>query len=444
MIRRASLFGSSSGLHPLWGAVVDTAIKALPSHTADSLKNRVRLTRAAPGALRIAVPGADLPLWVSSGHLALLQSIAVRLSEGDCDFVVTSYDDPIPLPELEPTRTLARFIVGPSNQHARHAIEATARKAGDRSSLLFLHGPKNSGKSHLLQAVAQAVALENAVTANEVICKSAEALSLELIAAIWQDELGQFRSRYNTCRALIIDDASALAERDATQTELAHTIDVLLAAGTPVIISAKLAPDTLPGLSADLREQLCRGQVAGLSSPEWETRVAILLDRARRWGVHLSSDVASYLTRVIGSDLGEIDRLLTRLLIQPAGDRASAPEISDVEAVRRVVERGVRRSLRTAPTAVVSLVAKHFNLRVRDLRSAARSRRVTVPRQVAMYLLREHCALSFPEIGRRFGRHHTTALHSCRRVSRELAQNGSIRTAVRLLEKDISRLADGG
>ena len=241
MTRRASLFGSSNVAHPLWGAVVDTAIKALPSHTADSLQHRVRLIGAGPGALRIAVPGAELPIWVASGHLALLQSIAVRLSEGDCDFVVTSYDEPLPLPELDPTHTLARFIVGPSNQHARHTVEATARKADARSSLLFLHGPARSGKSHLLRAVAQAVALENAVTADEVICKTSEALSLELISAIWQDELGQFRSRYHTCRALIIDDAAALAERDATQTELAHTIDILVGTGTPVIISADRA-----------------------------------------------------------------------------------------------------------------------------------------------------------------------------------------------------------
>jgi chromosomal replication initiator protein len=187
-----------------------------------------------------------------------------------------------------------------------------------------------------------------------------------------------------------------------------------------------------------LRERIRSGTALELIAPEWETRVAIILDRIRRWQVQAEPEVATFLAGKLRADLQRIDSVLTRLLTHPS----CRSGLSDLEVVRHLLDEASRHPLRVAPEEVISTVARHFNLRQRDLRSSTRSRRVAGPRQIAMYLLRQHCGLSYPEIGRRFERHHTTALHSVRLTRQRLNESAALRSAVALLEKELLRRSE--
>jgi chromosomal replication initiator protein len=433
----ARLTGSSNLARPLWGALCEHLSTKLTVDDCEALQKDLRQIEERTGALRVGLPSSTLGGWLTGGQLNQLRSSVNVVSGGRLELAVSPFDAPAPPLPIDPTHTFARFIVGPSNQEAHAAVEAAMRSAVSGRSPLFLHGPPGSGKTHLLHATAHA--LSQASNA-DVTYVTANDLCNDLIAAISDHALERFRWHYQRRGALIIDNIAALTGRDATQSELHPIFEALAAQGTPVIVAAREAPAELEGFSDALRARLGAGLVTELHPPEWETRVAILLDRAKRWSVAIEPDVASFMVARAGSNLDALDLFLTRLLCQ----RELPSALVDVDLVARALERGHLSTLKAPPSAVTSLVARHFNLRVRDLRSSSRSRRITLPRQVAMYLMREHCALSFPDIGRRFGRHHTTVLHSCRRIASELRDNGNLRAALSLMEKELVQMSEEG
>jgi chromosomal replication initiator protein len=435
MPRLARLPGSSNLARPPWGAILEHLSTRLSVGECEALQKDLRLLEARGGVLRVALPSSTLGDWLTGGQLSQLRSSVNAVSGGRLELALSPFDEAVSSLPLDPTHTFARFIVGPSNHEARAAVEAAKQSVRAGGLPLFLHGPSGSGKTHLLHAAAHALALDSHA---EVTYLTADELCHDLIAAISDHALERFRSHYQRRSALIIDDIDRLAGRDATQSELQPIIRALVAQGTPVIVAARAAPDALEGFSDELRARLSSGVVSELRLPEWEARVAILLDRARRWSVDILPDVGSFMVARAGSNLEALDLFLTRLLCRPEPPSA----LTDVDQVAQALEPSYASSLKSPPSAVVSLVARHFNLRVRDLRSSSRSRRITLPRQVAMYLMREHCELSFPDIGRRFGRHHTTVLHSCRRIASELDRNGNLRAAVRLLQKELVQMSE--
>ncbi|MCP4007175.1 MAG: AAA family ATPase [bacterium] len=375
--------------------------------------------------------------WARNGHLAALESAASQLSEGACELAMLPVDDARDL-SVDPSHDFANFIVGPSNQESLRRAEDFAPGAGKKPGLLFIQGPSGSGKSHLLHALGHRFRETHGNAA--VLLGNAEELSLELINAIWNNELAGFRAVLHGARALLIDDAQALAGKEATQEEIVHAIDALAEAGVPVVVASTRAPSRIAGLIEPLLQRLEAGQHLQLNAPEWETRVAIVLDRIQRWQVDASAPVASFLAGKLRSNLSRLDTLLTSLMTHSS----CAQSLADLNAVKHALNEAGNRAIRVSPEDVFSVVCRHFSVKMRDLRSPSRSPRVTTPRQIAMYLIRRYCGHSYPEIGRRFARHHTTALHSDRLVRRHLDQNGSLRAAVVLLEKELLRLSEDG
>jgi chromosomal replication initiator protein len=208
----------------------------------------------------------------------------------------------------------------------------------------------------------------------------------------------------------------------------------------PIALSSSKPIERLSGIVGPLREQLARFAEIELRAPEWETRIAIVLSHAHGWRAEPTAAVAAFLATRLRTNLGKLDAVLTRLMTRSS----SANALTDLEVVKHLLAASSEKPLSTSPNDVLTAVSRHFNLRIRELRSSSRSARVTTPRQVAMYLMRRVCGLSYPEIGRRFARHHTTALHSDRVIEQQLTENASLRAAVVLVEKELLRLAEGG
>jgi chromosomal replication initiator protein len=418
----------------LWKSVLHTPSPRLSPSTRDSLVEHTRCLERTASLLRIAADASQIEGWLRGGQLAALEASLASLTDGTTSLAVVPVDDVARL-SSDPSYTFASFVASPASFDARAQALAFAR-AGSGATPLAIHGGASSGKTHLLRAIGAQLAES---LGEGVLCCSAEQLSLDLIRAIDAETIREFRERLASAKALLVDDLDALAGRDATQEELAGTLAALAADGVPVAVTRGKSVDRSSGLVDSLRERLAGFASLELRPPEWETRVAIVIARTRRWRVDPAPAVAAYLASRLRSQLARLDVYLTRLMTRSSSGSA----LADLDVVKHLITAG-EKPLATAPEDVLAAVARQFNLRVRDLRSTSRGARVTTPRQVAMYLMRRHCGLSYPEIGRRFARHHTTALHSDRVVQEQLAENASLRAAVVLIEKELLRLAEAG
>jgi chromosomal replication initiator protein len=420
----------------LWKSVLQTPSPRLSAATRDAIAAHSHVLERTSSQLRVAIDSSELEVWLRGGQLGVLEVSLASITDGAIALAI------LPVPNVgalraDPSYTFASFVTSPANASARARALELAR-APHGGGALVIHGGTSSGKTHLARAIAAELGRE--LGSDRVLSCSAEQLSLELIGAIGDDTVADFRARLDSVRALVIDDLDSLAGRDATQEELALTLEGLRARRVPIAVSMAKPPDRTSGLVASLRAQLSHFTALEMRAPEWETRVAIILARARLWRVEPTPPVASYLAGRLRTHLGQLDALLTRLMTRSSAGSA----LADPDVVRHLIAAAAEKPLSISPDDALTTVARQFNLRVRDLRSASRSARVTTPRQIAMYLMRRHCGLSYPEIGRRFARHHTTALHSDRVIQEQLAENASLRAAVVLIEKELLRLSEGG
>ncbi|NRA01385.1 MAG: ATP-binding protein [Myxococcales bacterium] len=418
---------------PLWNAVLASLNGRVPADKVQTLADSALFVERRGRTLRAAIPASRLATWLREGYLYLLAAAVPTVTKGACTLSIAAIPDDASVTrcELDPAYSLDRFVASPSNQFVFAAVQLVAEFPGERYSPLFIQGPPGSGKSHLLRGIA--FALQARLNLERIHCLGTAALALELVTAIQKRELSAFRARYRQCAALLLDDVEDLIGRDATQEEIVHTLDALSKERVQVVASSRHAPESISGLSGPLARRLAAGLHVRLSPPEWETRVAILMDRARAWGAELSPEVASFLVARSGTDLTQIDTLLTHALADPGCER----ELTNLERVRHALARAPVRNQTIPPESVIALVARRYGLRTRDFRSPVRSQRITGPRQIAIYLVRRNCGLSFPELGRLFSRHHTTALHACRATATRLERDAALRLELRDLEREL-------
>jgi chromosomal replication initiator protein len=433
-MRRAVVASFTVGAEPpVWAPLASALRKALPAERARDLLGGMQPLESPPSILRVAVARERLGAWLRSGALIRVDSLTRSLSGDGCALAVIPVDGE-PSTGQDPTQTLARFVASPSNHGALEA--ARAFLAGDpERSRLFVRGPLGAGKTHLLRGIAGA-AREWPHDA-PALYRSARSLSMELASAIRAGRAGDVRKGLLGASALLIDDLGILAERDATRRELELVLRRELSEGKPLILASDLPAEALSALGAAFRDAIGTAWTVELAPPEWETRVAILFDRASAWGVELGADVASTLATGVGEDLHRLDAVLTRLMLLRRGEHGDA----DVDLARRALSSGPLHSPSPSPETILDVVARRFGLRRRDLRAPGRTGGPAAARQLAAYLLRTHCALSLPQIGRRLGRHHTSALSSVRSAQRKLRHDASFAGLVALVEKEI--LASG-
>jgi chromosomal replication initiator protein len=256
---------------------------------------------------------------------------------------------------------------------------------------------------------------------------------LEMVRAILADRLPDLRDVLSASGALLVDDLHSLAGRQATQAELAVVLESLAERGAPVILVADRPRTELTGVGDELGHALRHADSVELSVPEWETHTAIFIDRARGWNVQLGASVAGALASGIAEDLRKVDIILTRSMLL----RRTESEGLELEHARRALAPGALYSKKPSPDVILDVVARHFGLRVRDLRAPDRTAKRATARQAAAYLLRTRSGLSLTEIGRRIGRHHSTALYSVNRSIERLEGDASWSSLLSLVEKEI-------
>ena len=327
---------------------------------------------------------------------------------------------------LNPRYTFDTFIVGSSNQFAHAACRAVAEAPSRSYNPLFIYGGVGLGKTHLMHAVGQYVLLHDRNLKLTYI--SSERFMNEMINAVRYDRVLDFRERYRSVDVLLVDDIQFLAGKEGTQTEFFHTFNALYDSQKQIVLSSDCPPHEIPALEERLRSRFEWGLIADIQSPDLETKVAILKKKAEAEAVPLPDNVAMYIAGRIKSNIRELEGSLIRLIAYAS---LTGQEISlglAQEVLKNIIDHEEKA---VTIDAIQKFVAEYYNLKLADLKSRNNAKSVAMPRQVAMYLCKNLTHASLPEIGRSFGgKHHSTVIHSIRKVEELRKKNGNFNTQI--------------
>lgn len=336
-----------------------------------------------------------------------------------------------PTTNLNPRYTLASFVVGPSNELAFAAAKAITEEIG-KYNPFFVYGGVGLGKTHLIQAIG-----------NEIFSKyqkkikpryvPSEQFTREVVWGLRNDRIESVKKKYRDADVLIIDDIQFIGGKEKTEEEFFHTFNALYENNKQIIISSDRPPQSIPTLEERLRSRFEGGFVADIGYPEYEMRVAIIrskLSEARR---ELSEEVIDLLARRLRKNIRELEGVIKKLLF--------LQEQKGVEIVKEVAEEVIEKSTknlskRVSDAQILKAVAEFFSVSIEDIISRNRRKEIVEPRQIAMYFLREISELSYPYIGEKMGRDHTTAIHSYEKINQEINRSPAFNQKI-LTIKDI-------
>ena len=331
---------------------------------------------------------------------------------------------------LSPDYTFDQFVVGPSNRLAHAACRAVCGQPGTLYNPLFIHGSSGLGKSHLLQATcADLLQRDRTCEIRYVTC---ETFINDFVRAIETGQLPQFRNAARRADALVIDDVQFLASRtESSQEELFHTFNVLYQAGKQIILSADSPPSEIPTLEDRLVSRFNWGLVTQIDPPNRETRQAILHKKARLRGCEIPDELLDFVASRVESNVRLLEGALTKLI----SETQIGGKPMTLDTARNVLESFVGQPARSLQVRdIVEAVSRHFGIRLADLLGRKRSRSISRPRQIGMYLARKLTPLSLEEIGAHFGgRDHSTVLHAERVIEAECQRDSETADALTFL-----------
>jgi chromosomal replication initiator protein len=326
------------------------------------------------------------------------------------------------------------FVSAPSNQLAYAGARAVADNPGTAFNPLFIYGGTGLGKTHLLHAIGNS--LRRAGPALRIVYLSSEEFTNEFIVSVRDHRMPEFRRKYrDECDCLLIDDIQFLGTREMTQEEFFHTFNALQAARKPVAITSDTVPSEIAGLADRLKSRFASGLIADIQEPDFETRVAILKKKAGLLGVELPDPVAHYIARIVQKNVRELQMALNRVYAhhslagQPLTEELAAHILKNVLPPSRPLDTD----------QIQKEVAKFFRLSIDDLTGPRRQKQYVHARHVAMYLARTLTNASFPEIGDRFHRDHSTVMSSCGKIEHELPLDPQLKKEVDELLGRLSR-----
>lgn len=334
---------------------------------------------------------------------------------------------------LNPDYAFENFVVGPGNRLGHAAALAVAANPGLAYNPYFVHGKVGLGKTHLLQAICLRIKENN--PSARIFYTSCDAFITYFMEAVQAGEMTDFRHTFREVDVLVIDDVHFLAKRDRTQEEFFHTFNSLYQMHKQIILSSDAPPEDIPDLEERLVSRFKWGLVANVAPPCYETRVAILKNKARLRGIEMPDDVSCYIAAKIDTNIRELEGAVVKLQILSSVEKRPV----DLEMARTALgEEPGRTEKQIQIQSIINAVTDYFGVKVTDLQSKRRHRSVALPRQVCMFLARKHTRHSLEEIGGYFGgRDHTTVMHAVRTVETKVTAENDFARAIKLLEETL-------
>jgi chromosomal replication initiator protein len=451
----------------LWSRILEVARTGLPEQAYRTWLAGIVPSALSEGELLVEAPSLFHVEWLEDKYGPLLQDAAGKILGRPLavTFVAGESQAPAPLPSLELTASLEtgsgpgvqrtratpsvrpalnsryifdRFVVGDDNQLAWAASRAVADKPALAYNPLFLYGGVGLGKTHLMHAIGNAILDED--PNKRVAYVPSEQFTNDLVTSIQSGTTAEFRRRYRQMDLLLVDDIHFLKGKERTQEEFFHTFNALYDAHKQIVLTSDRPPKEIPGLEDRLVSRFEWGLVADVKAPDFETRVAILRKKAADDALTLDPEVIDFIALSCTSSVRELEGAVIKLLAYSS--------LKNQEITLALAEKALKGMLGKADDGaggltaegIREIVAKEYGVDPKGLSSKRRTKDLTVPRQVAMYLIRELLDLPLVQIGSHFGgRDHSTVIHSINKVEKTLDTDPSLRISMENIRKILSR-----
>lgn len=338
---------------------------------------------------------------------------------------------------INPKYTFDNFVVGNSNYFAHAAAVAVAEAPAQSYNPLFLYGDSGLGKTHLMHAIANYVkSFDQSIN---IVYISSEKFTNEMVRAISDRTMAQFRDKYRNADILLIDDVQFLAGKEMAQEEFFHTFEDLFNANKQIVLTSDRLPREIPTLEDRLRTRFEMGLTGDIKPPDYETRIAILQKKASFFNTEVPYDVYCYISDSIKSNIRELEGALTRIVSYSKITGKTLDLALAEEALSSIIEKeGV---IRITAKSINETVSKYYGIPVEDIKGKRKTQDISDARQICMYLCRELTDMSYVVIGKEYGnRHYTTVIHAVDNVKKQVDTVKEVKSAIEIMTKELKSI----
>lgn len=388
--------------------------------------------------------------FLEGRYLPLIKNAIIQVSNTEFNIIVTTSDniinenkvatnkadcsDSSVAANLNARYVFESFVVGNSNRMAHAASLAVAEAPAKAYNPLFLYGNVGLGKTHLMHSIAHYILGKNPET--KVLYVTSETFTNELINSISNNKNEEFRNKYRNIDVLLIDDIQFIAQKERTQEEFFHTFNALHGSSKQIILSSDRPPREIKTLEDRLRSRFEGGLIADIQSPDIETRIAILKNKAKREGYTINDGILSFIATYIETNIRELEGALTRIVLYASLTNKNITVELAEEALKDVYGDNSHKQITT--DFIIEIISNYFGISVNDLKGNKKPKNIAYPRQIGMYLCRKNLDMSLKDIGESFGgRDHTTVLHACNKIEKDMENDKEITKSIMELEKRI-------
>ncbi len=417
----------------------------------------LRILTLAEEQIEIEVPNKFFKDWLSENYLNLIKetlfqitsrrySIHFTLKNGVEEKEIKNKEDDKPSSNMirnskpalredgvNPQFAFDAFVVGSCNQFAHAAALAVANLPAKNYNPLFIYGGVGLGKTHLIQSVGNKCVVSS--PERKVRYTTTERFTTEIIGAIRNLNIDKLKENYRKFDILIIDDVQFLAGKEKTQEEFFHIFNTLYEANKQIILSSDRPPQAIAALAERLRSRFEGGMITDISSPDLESRIAILAQKAHDKNLNIGGEILEYIAQNVQNNIRQLEGALNRLTAyQKFGSQPL-----DTEAAKKLLRKIIQpEQKRASYQKIIQFVAEFYNLNPKDLFQNSRKKEIVKPRQVAMYFLRKEVNYSFPYIGKKFGgKDHTTAIYAYEKIAQEVEKNETVAQEINVIKEKI-------
>ncbi len=437
----------------LWENIQEELKIAVSKTNYQALLSSIQLLSLENNVATIGCPSAYLQELVENRYYSLIKEILDRQTGEKNSLVFTVNQRPKKTPTqigplfekkerkegfnpktgLLPYYNFSSFVVGSSNNFAHAAAQAIVENPGQAYNPFFVWGGVGVGKTHLVQAIGNAIAEKHPDL--NILYATAETFTNELVAALQSKTITNFKKKYRQVDVLLIDDVQFIAGKEYSQEEFFHTFNYLYLAGRQVVLTSDRRPEEIQPLENRLTSRFMGGLTVDIQSPDYEMRLAILKQKAEEKGFSIPEEVLSFLAQTIESNARELEGALLQLKTRALAENAALT----LDFASKFYGRAQKTVQKITPRKILSQTAKEFSFKIRDLCGKSRQKELVNARHIAMYLLRKDLNLPLMKIGELLGnRDHSTVIHAIEKINQEFTTNETIRHRVVKIRKELN------
>lgn len=438
-------------LHELWNHCKNELKGTIGQPNFSSYIEPTRAVSYDKNELTVVVPSSFVANWLQKNCMETILSLLEKKTAKNnrLKLVVESHKPkrvsvPVPvmqkkiappdmLKQFKPQYSFDTFVVGKCNEFAHASSLQCAIKPGEQYNPLFIYGGVGLGKTHLMQGIGRYIAEKS--PEKNILYLSSEQFVNQMISSLQKGQMEKFRKKFRTVDVLLVDDIQFIAGKDRTQEEFFHTYNTLFEQGKQIVVSSDLFPKDIKKLEERLKSRFEWGLIADIQAPDLETKIAIINKKAALNGYKIPPEVGEYLAETIKSNVRELEGCLARVVAYSS----LSGRTLNLELAKETMDGVYSEAKKHIDfQQIQTIVAEYYSLRISELRSKKRTKRVVLPRQMAMFLCREYTDDSLPEIGKKFGgKDHSTIIHAYKKIAHEIEVNTKLYNDLTAIKKSL-------